>query len=93
MSYEDNRQLEDLIERKIREQIGGGLFTLRKTTDTPPDSLSVVNRQYVNLNGTVAARPSVALTGQRYFATDTKIPMTYTGTNWVNGVGSVVASS
>ena len=78
----------------VKSYLKSSAFTDRKLTDTPTDNLSVVNRKYVNLNGTVAGRPisSVATTGQQYFATDTNIPMTYNGTNWVNGSGSVVAS-
>lgn len=70
-----------------------GAFTEDKYTDTPTDANSVVPRKYVNLNGTVANRPigSVATIGQRYFATDTNIPMTFNGTNWRDGVGSIVA--
>lgn len=85
----------ETAKRVLRESLQAGAFTERKLTDTPTDALSYVNRRYTNLNGTVANRPtsSVATVGQSYFATDTKIPMTYTGTNWVNGVGSVVAST
>ena len=70
-------------------------FTDRKLTDTPTDALSVVNRKYTNLNGTVATRPisSVATVGQKYFATDTNIQMTYNTTGWYNGVGSIVAGA
>lgn len=73
----------------------GEAFTDRKLTDTPTDALSVVNRKYVTMNGTVANRPTsaAAVVGQPYFATDTGIPMTYSGSGWVNGVGSVVASA
>lgn len=69
-------------------------FTARKLADTPTDALAVVNRKYVNMNGTVANRPnsSVATIGQTYFATDTNIPMTWSGSNWRNGVGSIVAT-
>lgn len=79
--------------KTIREYMKSSSFTDRKLTDTPTDSLSVVNRKYVTLNGAVTSRPSSSVTtvGQRYFATDTNIPMTWNGTNWVNGAGSVVA--
>ena len=68
-------------------------FTDRKLTDTPTDALSVVNRKYTNLNGTVANRPisSVATIGQKYFATDTNILMTYNTAGWYNGSASIVA--
>lgn len=70
-------------------------FNERKLTDTPTDDLAVVNRRYVNLNGTLANRPigSVATLGQGYFATNvgSGTRITYNGTQWTNGVGSVVA--
>jgi len=75
----------------FKEYSKGGSFTDRKLTDTPTDSLQVVNRKYVTNNGTVASRPTSPVAGQPYFATDTNIPMTFDGTNWRNGVGSVVA--
>lgn len=77
----------------VEEYQRGNSFTQEKYTDTPTDANSVVPRKYVNMNGTVASRPnsSVATVGQHYFATDTNIPMTYNGTNWRDGVGSVVA--
>ena len=68
-------------------------YPTRKRGDTPTDDLQLTPKGYVNLNGTVGARPigSVASIGQKYFATDTNIPMTFTGTQWVDGIGSVVA--
>lgn len=93
----ENEKIIKLIDERIRkivpEYMKSSAFTDRKLTDTPTDSLSVVNRKYVTLNGTVSSRPtsSVATVGQRYFATDTGISMTYTGSNWRDGVGSVVA--
>ena len=94
-----NKELEKTIDERIKklvpEILKGSAFTMRKLTDTPTDNLSVVNRAYVNLNGVVASRPtsSVATMGQRYFATDTNIPMTYNRNSsvWVNGSGSTVA--
>lgn len=85
-------KLKEIIDERIKTVIS---FTSRKLTDTPTDSLSVVNRKYVNMNGTVANRPnsSIAQVGQSYFATDTNIPMTYSTGGWRNGVGSIVASA
>ena len=79
----------------IRDYEKSSAFIARKLTDTPNDMLSVVNKKFVTLNGVVASRPksSVASVGQHYFATDTKIPMTYDTTGWVNGVGSIVAQN
>lgn len=90
-----NKLIDDRALAVVKKYLQSGSFTERKITDTPTDNLSVVNRKYVTLNGTVANRPvgSVATTGQSYFATDTKIPMTFDGTAWRNGAGSVVASN
>ena len=79
----------------VRDYMKTSAFTDRKLTDTPTDALSVVNRRYTNLNGVVASRPasSVATVGQRYFATDTNITMTFNTTGWYNGSGSLVAAA
>ena len=90
MSEEINKkEVQDII----REYMRSSAFTDRKLTDNPTDTLSVVNRRYVNLNGAVADRPvsSIASVGQSYYATDTNIPMTYSVGGWRNGVGSIIA--
>lgn len=85
--------IRDEARKVVAEYMKTAAFTDRKLTDTPTDNLSVVNRKYTNLNGAVADRPksSVATIGQKYFATDTNILMTYNSAGWYNGVGSVVA--
>lgn len=90
---EFNNKIDERIRKIVPEMLKGSAFTDRKLTDMPTDALQVVPRKYVTNNGTVANRPvsSVATVGQPYFATDTKIPMTYDTTGWVNGVGSIVA--
>ena len=91
---EDMKQyIKDTIKKEIPVYMKNAAFTDRKLTDTPTDSLSVVNRKYVTLNGLVANRPksSVATVGQTYLATDTGIPMTYSTEGWRNGAGSIVA--
>lgn len=94
-----DKEMEKLIDTKtkdfLKKYMQGSAFTDRKLTDTPTDNLSVVNRRYVTLNGTAANRPaaSVATIGQHYFATDTNIPMVFSGSNWRNGVGSIVAGA
>lgn len=99
MNPQEKGSEEKRIDERIAKTVPGYLktsaFTDRKLTDTPTDDLQVVNRRYVNLNGPVASRPnsSVAGVGQRYFATDTNIPMTYSSGGWRNGVGSIVASA
>lgn len=85
----DKKEIQGIIKEYMQSQS----FTDRKITDTPTDTLSVVNRKYVNLNGAVADRPksSIASVGQSYYATDTNIPMTYSAGGWRNGVGSIIA--
>ena len=87
----DENSIKKLIRDTIKQEMS---FTSRKLTDSPTDDLMVTNRKYVNLNGTVANRPtsSVATIGQSYYATDTDIPMVYDGTDWRNGVGSIVSA-
>ena len=93
METELQKQIDERIKKLVPEILKGSGFTARKLTDTPTDKNSVVPRGYVTNNGTVANRPksSVATVGQPYFATDTKIPMTYDTTGWVNGSGSIIA--
>ena len=90
--------MENKIEKKqiwdaIREYNQSQAFTDRKLTDNPTDSLSVVNRKYVTLNGALSSRPvsSVATVGQRYFNTDNNTPIYYTIGGWRDTVGSIVA--
>lgn len=78
--------------RQMSKYLSGAGFAVHKITDNPTDDLEMVNRKYVNLNGTMAERPTSANIGQHYFPTDIGIPMTFNGTNWVNGVGSIIAS-
>ena len=88
-----NQKIREEALKVVQQYLKSSAFTDRKLTDTPTDALQVVPRKYVTNNGTVASRPasSVATVGQPYFATDTKIPMTYDTTGWVNGIGSIVA--
>jgi hypothetical protein len=93
MDKELEKQVDARIRKLVPEILKGPGFVMRKLTDTPTDSLQVVNRKYVTNNGVVANRPksSVATIGQPYFATDTGIPMTYSSSGWRNGAGSIVA--
>ena len=77
----------------IKEYMQTEAFTDRKITDSPTDTLSVVNKKFVTLNGLVADRPksSIASVGQSYYSTDTDIPMIYSAGGWRNGTGSIVA--
>lgn len=91
--YEVNKKIDERIKKIIPEILKGSAFTDRKVTDTPTDALAVVNRKYVQLNGSVAGRPtsSVATIGQFYLDTNTNIPMWKVSAGWVNGVGSIVS--
>jgi hypothetical protein len=95
MDEDKKEQLTKLVTQIIEQKLSSNFFTARKLTDTPTDDLMVVNRKYVNLNGTLANRPtsSVATMGQHYFATNTNTLITYNRSSsvWSNGVGSVVA--
>jgi len=95
----DEQQVQTIVNAQIVKLLPVYLktqaFTDRKVTDTPTDALSPVNRKYVTMNGSVAGRPSssVAAVGQFYLDTQTNKPMWYTQVGWVNGVGSVIAST
>lgn len=89
----DPKQLtENDVVKIVQDYLKTSAFTNRKLTDVPTDPYQVVPRNFVTANGSVASRPSMAVRGQPFFASDTRIPMVYTGSNWVNGVGSVVAT-
>ena len=64
-------------------------FTDRKLTDIPNDNLEVVNRRYVNLNGTTANRPRTSVMAQKYFDTTIGRPIYWNGSAWVDGAGSI----
>lgn len=89
------RDFEERVKHTVLSMLKGNAFTERKLTDTPTDSFSVVNRGYMQKNGTIANRPtsSVATVGQFYLATDTNIPSWYTTTGWRDGKGSIIASA
>ena len=86
----DTESLKRLIRETLREELKSGLFTARKLTDTPTDDLQVVNRKYTNLNGTTRPTSSVTVLGQRFFDTSVKTLITWDGTTWRNGVGSII---
>lgn len=83
-----------ITEEKVLEIIKGYMkssaFTDRKLTDTPTDSLQVVNRKYVTLNGTSANRPTSSILGQYYFDTTLGQPVWWDGVSFVDADGNVV---
>lgn len=83
-------QIKKLIEEEVRRQLSGGSFTVRKTTDTPTDSLSVVPRKYVTRNFTTALRPTTSVLGEFYFDTTVNKPVWWKGTNYQDAAGNVI---
>ena len=93
LNEDEKKEIQEMIDKAVGRAVE---FQTRKRGDTPTDDLQLTPRKYVNMNGSVAGRPigSVVTVGQKYFASDTNIPMFFTvqGT-WVNGVGSIVANN
>lgn len=87
----DKKLIQEMINHAVLKAVG---FATRKRGDTPTDATQLTPQGYVNMNGSVAGRPtgSVANIGQFYLSTDTTKPMWFTSNkNWVDGVGSVIA--
>jgi len=76
------------IDERIRLYAKTAAFTDRKVTDTPTDSLAVVNRKYITRNG--ATRPTTSIVGEQFFDTGLGQPIWWDGTSWVDAVASVV---
>lgn len=94
METELQKQIDERIRKLVPEILKGSAFTDRKLTDTPIDSLSVVPRKYVTMNGSVAGRPSGSVIGQFYFNLNESIPMwRIPDGRWVNSSGSVIAQA
>ena len=81
---------EQKIIKIIEKYQRGKGFTQEKLTDTPTDSLSVVNRRFVTLNGATGSRPTSSILGQYYFDTTLGYPVYWNGSTWVDGTGNVV---
>lgn len=85
------KTIKEIATKEITEQLKSGLFTSRKLTDTPTDSLQVVNRKFVTLNGVTGSRPLSSILGQYYF--DTSLaggngrPVWYGPNGWVDSDG------
>ncbi len=91
MDNETKRNIEIMIQQQIGLYLKNQGFTARKVTDTPTDDLQVVNRKYVNLNGSIAGAPKSSIIGQQFFASDLGYPVyKHQNGRWVNSVGSVV---
>lgn len=75
---------EKTIRKIVQDEISKSQrdITARTLTDTPTDSLSVVNRRYVTLNGPTASRPGASVLGQSYFDTNINKPVWWNGSTW-----------
>lgn len=90
----DKETIIKLIDEQIKKSQSGQNFTARKLTDTPTDSLQVVNRKYVTLNGVTSARPTSSVVAQPYFditlASGRGKPVWWNGTGFVDATGTYV---
>lgn len=89
---ENSESLKKMIQEEafkvVQNYMKTSAFTDRKLTDTPTDSLQVVNRRFVTLNGTTANRPTSSILGQRYFDTTLGYPVYWNGSTWVRYDGT-----
>ena len=83
-------EIKKLIQDEVKNQLKGGLFSARKLTDTPTDSLQVVNRKYVTRNSTTALRPTTSVLGEHYFDTSVNRTVTWNGTFYQDPAGNAV---
>ena len=81
-------EIKKLIREEMRDYLKSSSFTDRKLTDTPTDTLSIVNRKYVTLNGATANRPVSSVTGQFYFDTTLGKPVWWDGSKFVDATGA-----
>lgn len=64
---------------------------VRKVGDSPLEGFELVNRKYLQQNGTSTNRPTVKLAvGQMYFDTTLGTPIWYNGSGWVDSAGASV---
>ena len=91
MNEEEKKQIKEIVIKTIQDYNKGTGFSHRKVTDTPTDSLGIVNRGYVNMYGSIAGRPQTSVIGQQYFNTTDGYPIFRNSNNaWVSATGSVV---
>lgn len=86
----DEDKIKRLVIDIVKNYNKSSAFTDRKLTDTPTDNLSVVNRRYVNMNGTTTNRPTSSILGQYYFDTTLGIPVWWDGSSFVDATGNPV---
>lgn len=85
-----NKKIDERLKEVLPKYLSQGAFTARKLTDTPTDSLQVVNRRFVTLNGSTANRPRGSILGQSYFDTSIGKPTWWNGTAFVDATGTPV---
>ena len=93
MMMEENnleKKIDERIRKLVPEILKTSAFTDRKLTDMPTDSLQVVSRKYVTLNGITGSRPTGSVLGQYYFDTTLGFPVWWNGTAFVDAQGNVV---
>lgn len=93
MNEADQKEIQQMIDVALKKTTD---FKARKIGDNPIDGLQLTPRQYVTMNGSILSRPigSLATIGQFYLSTNTNMPMWFNSNKqWINGVGSVVASN
>lgn len=90
LTEDQKREVRTIVDANVRQYLGSGAFTGRKIADTPTDSLSVVNRKFVTLNGTTSNRPTSSILGQSYFDTTLGKPVWWNGSAFVDATGTVV---
>lgn len=89
MDKNDEKKVKNIVQEQLRYKY------IERIGDTPTEAFNLVNRKFVTANGSIAGRPtgSVATVGQFYYASDIPSPAWYTGSQWIDGVGSVIALS
>ena len=82
------KRMAEVALKTVQDYNKSSAFTDRKLTDTPSDSLQVVNRKFVTLNGTTALRPPSPVTGQFYFDSTLGYPIWWNSSAWVKSDGT-----
>lgn len=83
-----NKLIDTRSLKVVKDYLDKSWFTARKLTDTPTDSLSVVNRRFVTMNGLTVTRPTSSIVGQFFFDTSLNKPVWYGNSGWVDATGT-----
>lgn len=79
-----------MITEEVKKQLSGALFTTRKLTDTPTDSLQVVPRKYITRYGTTAQRPTTSVMVEQFYDTTLGKPIWWNGSTWKDASNNTV---